>query len=183
MILNFGIVNLWLYYRSVNLELSRKFLVDPSRGQVGHPWNNRPAYISLHNTRIIMPLSTINKAAYQHYKSRLLLPLPRKKLYDKVTRIIVDCDECSIYWQKNIDFLVNIWKTLQKHRKHYHHHLWPVDMSTASVFRPVRFWKILLRNSRAAWLLNVSRASAVNCVDVHLTMNLWKTKTFRKLLS
>jgi len=37
-----------------------------------------------------MPLiNTTNKAAYQQYKSSLLLPLRRKRIYDKVTRIIL----------------------------------------------------------------------------------------------
>jgi len=42
-----------------------------------------------------MPLNTTNKAAYQQYKSCLLLPLCWKKIYDKVTRITIDCDERS----------------------------------------------------------------------------------------
>ena len=37
-ILNFGILHLWLYFRPVNCELARNFLVDPSWRQVGHPW-------------------------------------------------------------------------------------------------------------------------------------------------
>jgi len=32
------ILYLWLYYRLVDRELSRNFLVDPSRRLVGHPW-------------------------------------------------------------------------------------------------------------------------------------------------
>jgi len=48
-----------------------------------------------------------------------------------------------------------------------------------TAFRTVRFWKILPRASRAAWLLKVlSRASAAYGVDVHLMMNLCKTKRF-----
>jgi len=52
-----------------------------------------------------MPLSTTNKAANQQYKSTLLLPLRRKKIYDKVTRIIIDCDECSTWAQ----FCCKLW--------------------------------------------------------------------------
>jgi len=40
-ILNIGILYLWLYYQLVDRELSRNFLVDPSRRQVGHPWNRQ----------------------------------------------------------------------------------------------------------------------------------------------
>jgi len=60
-----------------------------------------------------MTLSTTNKAAYQHYKSTLILPLRGKNIYDKITRIIIDCDECNTYWQNNFDFFVNI-KTIAK---------------------------------------------------------------------
>ena len=35
----------------------------------------------------------------------LTFPLRRNKIYDKVARIIIDCDECSTYWQNNFDFL------------------------------------------------------------------------------
>jgi len=52
-----------------------------------------------------MPLSTTNKAAYQQYKSSLLRPLRRKKIYDKVTRMIIDCDKWRTYWQNHFDFL------------------------------------------------------------------------------
>jgi len=38
-ILNFGILYLWLYYQPVNHELARKFLVDHSRREIGHPWH------------------------------------------------------------------------------------------------------------------------------------------------
>jgi len=58
-------------------------------------------------------------------------------------------------------------------------HSWGVvtrDVNTAA-FRAVRFWKILPRTSRAVWLSNVlSSASAAFCVDVHLMMNICKTK-------
>ena len=77
---------------------------------------------------------------------------------------------------------MNIWKTFQKQRKHYHHHLWPVEMSTATVFCPVRFWKIFLCTCRAAWLLNVSRVSAVNCVDVHLVMKSLQNEDFSEVI-
>ena len=43
-ICNLGILYLWLYYRPVDRELSRNFLVDPSRRQVGHPWNRLLSY-------------------------------------------------------------------------------------------------------------------------------------------
>jgi len=77
-ILNFGILYLWLYYQLVDRELSRNFLVDPSQRQVGHPWN-RLGYISLHNTHMSHSAQQ-NKAAYQQYKSSLLL-LPRRKKF------------------------------------------------------------------------------------------------------
>jgi len=49
----------------------------------------------------------------------------------------------------------------------------------STAFRAARFWKILPRTSRAAWFSNVlSRASAAYRVDVHLMMNLCKTKRF-----
>jgi len=57
-------------------------------------------FISLHNTH--MPLSTTNKAAYQHYKSSLLLPFRRKKF--SLKKHINDYDECSTYWPNNFDF-------------------------------------------------------------------------------
>jgi len=34
----YDIFYLWLYYRPVDRELSRNFLVDPNRRQVGHCW-------------------------------------------------------------------------------------------------------------------------------------------------
>jgi len=37
------------YYQLVDRELPRSFLVDPSRRQVGHPWNRLSGYINLHN--------------------------------------------------------------------------------------------------------------------------------------
>jgi len=37
MILNFGILHLWLHYRPIDSELPRNFLLDPSWRQVGHP--------------------------------------------------------------------------------------------------------------------------------------------------
>jgi len=43
-ILKFGILYLWLYYWLVDRELSRHFPDDPSRRQVGHPWNRLLAY-------------------------------------------------------------------------------------------------------------------------------------------
>jgi len=50
---------------------------------------------------------------------------------------------------------------------------------TSAAYRAVRFWKILPRTSRATCLSKVwSRASAVYRVDVHLMMNLCKTKRF-----
>jgi len=36
----YDIFYLWLYHRPVDRELSRNFLVDPSRRQVGHPRHN-----------------------------------------------------------------------------------------------------------------------------------------------
>ena len=91
-----GILHLWLQYRPVDRKLSINFLVDPSRRQVGHPWNRILAYITH---------TTTNKATHQHYKSSLLLPLRWKKIYNKVTWIIIDCDECSTYWQNHFDFM------------------------------------------------------------------------------
>jgi len=64
MILSFGISHLWFYYRPVLRELSRNFLVDPSWRQVSHLWIHHQPTQHTH-----MPLSTINKAAYKHYKS------------------------------------------------------------------------------------------------------------------
>ena len=49
-----------------------------------------------------MPLSTTNKAAYQQYKSSLLLPLRRKKNYDKATRIISLIVMCAPHTDKII---------------------------------------------------------------------------------
>jgi len=61
-----------------------------------------------------MPLSTTNKAAYQHYKSSLQQYFHvAGKNYDKETWITTDCDECSTCWQNNIDFFVNM-KTIAK---------------------------------------------------------------------
>jgi len=34
----YDILYLWFYYRPVDRELSRNFLFDRSRPQVGHPW-------------------------------------------------------------------------------------------------------------------------------------------------
>jgi len=73
------ILYLWLYYRPVDRELSINFLVNPSHRQVGH--HEIDYYISLHNTH--MRFSTTNKAAYQQYKTSLLVPLGRKKLTTK----------------------------------------------------------------------------------------------------
>ena len=64
------ILYMWLDYRPVDRELSGNFLVDPSRRQVGHPWNR--LYLPTKHTQ--MPFSTTNKAAYQQYKSSSLLP-------------------------------------------------------------------------------------------------------------
>jgi len=55
---------------------------------------------------------------------------------------------------------------------------WARDVNrAATAFGAVRFWKILPRASRAAWLSKLlSHASATYRVDVHLMMNFWKTK-------
>jgi len=72
-LLNFDILYLLLYYRPFGRNLSRIFLVDPSRRQVGHPWNRLLAFTAhTHATQH-------NKAAYQHYMNTLLLPLHQKK--------------------------------------------------------------------------------------------------------
>jgi len=65
---------LWLYYRSVDRELSRRFLIDPSGRQVSHAWNRLLAYTT--RTYAIQH----NKAAYQRYMSSLLLQFGRKNL-------------------------------------------------------------------------------------------------------
>jgi len=56
-----------------------------------------------------MPLDSAQqnklKAAYQQYKSSLYLHLAGKYFYDEVTWIIIDCDECSTYWQNQFDVL------------------------------------------------------------------------------
>jgi len=108
-ILNFGILYLWLYYRQVDHKLSRNFLVNPSWRQVGHPCNRRLA----HTAHTFATQHKIHKAAYQQYKSSLLFPVHQKNIYDKVTRIIIDCDVCSTFWQ-SFSFFVTI-------RKHYQH--------------------------------------------------------------
>jgi len=40
----YNILYLWLYYWAVDRELSRNFLVDPSRRQGGHPCCIRPTF-------------------------------------------------------------------------------------------------------------------------------------------
>jgi len=42
-----------------------------------------------------MPFSTTNKAAYQ----QLTTSTWPEQINDEVTRITIDCDECSTYWQ------------------------------------------------------------------------------------
>jgi len=57
-----------------------------------------------------MPLSTSKQ-----YISiiRLATSTPQEKNYDEVTRVIIDCDEYSTFWQNNFDFLCII-KTIAK---------------------------------------------------------------------
>ena len=45
-------------------------------------------------------------------------------MYDEVTRVIIDCDECSTYWQNHFDFL---WMQKSLQRKQQHHHLWHLE--------------------------------------------------------
>ena len=63
--------HLWLYYRLVNRELSRNFLVDPSRRHVGYPWNRLlvVAYTTLtHIRHKPMPLRINKSSILQHYQ-------------------------------------------------------------------------------------------------------------------
>jgi len=76
--------------------------------EVVFPWN---ILIRLHNTHICHSAQQTKQhtsTAALQYKSSLLLPLRGKKTYNKITRIIVDCDECSTNWQKDFDIVVNI---------------------------------------------------------------------------
>jgi len=92
MILNFSILRLWLYYRPADRELSRNFQVDPSRRQVGHPWNRLLVYTthtyeSAQQTK--QHTSNIRAAYYFHFAG--------KKFAINCTRITTDCNECSTY--------------------------------------------------------------------------------------
>jgi len=71
------------------------------------PWKK---LIGLHNTHICHSAQQIKQqtsTAALQYKSSLLLPLRGKKTYNEITQTIVDCDECSTYWQKAFDIFVN----------------------------------------------------------------------------
>jgi len=59
-------------------------------------------YINLHNTHVCYSAQQ-NKAAYQ--QEQLTTFTSPENIYDEVTRIIIDCDGCSTYWQNNFDFL------------------------------------------------------------------------------
>ena len=101
-----------VYYQLADRELPRNFLVDTNRRQVGHPWNK---LFNPHNTHIdiiIICHSAQQSSITRNIRAVYFFHLGRKKIYDKVTRIIIDCDECSTYWQNHFDFFVN-----KKHSK------------------------------------------------------------------
>jgi len=50
-----------------------------------------------------MPLSTTNiQSSTPAIQEQLTTSPERKNIYDKVTRIIIDCDECGTYWQNHL---------------------------------------------------------------------------------
>ena len=89
------ILYLWLYYRPVDQELSRNFLDDPSRTQVGHSWNRLLLAYTTHTYAI----QHNKQSSIPALKDQLTTSTWPEKINNEVTRITIDCDECSTYWQ------------------------------------------------------------------------------------
>jgi len=55
-----------------------------------------------------MPLSTTKQSCIPAIYEQLTTSTSPENVYDEVTRIIINCDECSTYLQNNFDCFVNI---------------------------------------------------------------------------
>jgi len=52
-----------------------------------------------------MPLRTTKQSSIPAIQEQLTISTSAENICDEVTRIIIDCDECSTHWQHHFDFL------------------------------------------------------------------------------
>jgi len=89
-----------------------------------------------------MPLSTTYKAAYQQYKSSLLLPLRRKKHYDKGTQII----SLIVMSAPRTDKIILIFCEYKNHSKE----------NTSTI---MSMWHLILNHSQENFVMEIKHIS------------------------